>query len=342
MPSGARPRKLVGCARSVEALQKFFGVARIARVTGLDRAGVEVACAVRPSGHVLQVATGKGDTWEEARATALSEAAELWAAERPHDLFHGSARELSAVWVSRDLVAPRLWSQDTRIAWCRGAELGNGAAALVAAQVVYCPPRGGPPLGPAVFRWTSNGMGAHPERAAAVRHAVLEALERDQLARALPRGWTPRIVAGRKLDSARLPLWQRLRDARLEAHVFDLSGRALPVAGAVLVDLEAGPLPVTAGYACGLTPEEAVRGALLEAAQSRLTDVHGAREDVVARSPPQGLIAACSRSRPTRKLSDMPRARRLPRVRAAVVDLLREPLHVVKVVAPDLRVSELL
>src|SRR5215468_3351053 len=69
--------------RRVDDLMTALGVTRVARVTGLDRSGVEVACAVRPGGHVLQVSNGKGLTWEEARASALSEAAELWAAERP-------------------------------------------------------------------------------------------------------------------------------------------------------------------------------------------------------------------------------------------------------------------
>src|SRR5260370_22128182 len=62
-------------------VESLIGVTRVARVTGLDRSGVEVACAVRPGGHVLQVANGKGLRWEDARASALSEAAELWAAE---------------------------------------------------------------------------------------------------------------------------------------------------------------------------------------------------------------------------------------------------------------------
>ena len=57
----------------MDALQSALGVTRVARVTGLDRSGVEVACAVRPLGHVLQVCNGKGETWEEARASALSE-----------------------------------------------------------------------------------------------------------------------------------------------------------------------------------------------------------------------------------------------------------------------------
>jgi ribosomal protein S12 methylthiotransferase accessory factor len=333
----------------VDALLRAIGVTRVARVTGLDRCGVEVACAIRPLGHVLQVSNGKGETWKEARATALSEAAELWAAERvrPGDLVHGAARELDHAWEPRDLVAARLWSEDARIAWLRARELFTGAEVLVPAQVVHCLPRGSPPLGPLCMRWTSNGMGAHPLRGRALRHALLEVMERDQLARALSRGWTPRAIAGRKLDASSLPLWKQLRDNGFEAHVFDLSG-ALAVAGAILVDLEEGPVPVTAGYACGLSPEEAVRGALLEAAQSRLTDVHGAREDVTPadRASMRALRDACERSRPRRKLGQMPRLQDLRAAlrgqRIAVVELAREPLHVVKVVAPELRLSELL
>src|SRR5512134_12094 len=59
------------------AVCEALGVTRVARVTGLDRTGVEVACAVRPGGHVLQVSNGKGATFEEATDGALLEACEL-------------------------------------------------------------------------------------------------------------------------------------------------------------------------------------------------------------------------------------------------------------------------
>lgn len=331
----------------MRGVESILGVTRVARVTELDRSGVEVACAVRPRGHVLQISNGKGVTWAQARASALSEAAELWAAERPFgpSLVYASQRELQHAWTPPPLAAPRLWSKDLRIAWVRGAEIDGGRDVMVPAQAVYCPPQGAPPLGPAVFRWSSNGMGAHPVPRRALLHALLEACERDQLARSLPGGWTRRALSTRKLDASRLPLWQRLRDARLEAHVFDLSGR-MPVLGALLVDLDEGPVPLTAGYACGLTPRQAIDGALLEAAQSRLTDVHGAREDVRApdRAAARELRSACERARPTRSLRDLPSPRRvlLPSRRVAVVTLATRPLQVVKVVSPDLRVSELL
>ena len=85
------PRQLARLADAIE-------VTRIARVTGLDRAGVEVACAVRPRGYVLQVSNGKGLALADAKAGALLEAAELWCAEHPLDsrLRFASLRELEA------------------------------------------------------------------------------------------------------------------------------------------------------------------------------------------------------------------------------------------------------
>jgi ribosomal protein S12 methylthiotransferase accessory factor len=327
-------------------LERSLGVTRVARVTGLDRLGVEVACAVRPGGHVLQIANGKGLSWAQARASALSEAAEMWAAERvpQEELVYGARKDLRNAWSASDLgsagalIAPRLWSDETRIAWRRAREMISGAEVLVPAQAVHCPPQGAPALGPALIRWSTNGMGAHPSRRAAVRHALLEALERDQLARSLPRGWTASEVRERMIAPVTLPrpvrsLVTRFARSGLRAYLFDLSG-TVPLAAAILVD--EGPVPVTAGYACG-----SLLGALLEAAQSRLTDIHGAREDVAA-GDTEGLRDACAKVKPLRDARAMPRLGVLPR--AAVVDLAPRgfPLHVVKVIVPGLGVSELL
>ena len=68
----------------VKHLASAFGVTRLARLTGLDRLGVEVVGAVRPRGHVLQVSQGKGRTLEAARWSALGEAIETAEALRKH------------------------------------------------------------------------------------------------------------------------------------------------------------------------------------------------------------------------------------------------------------------
>lgn len=381
-----RSEAKAGCQQLEEAL----GVTRVARVTGLDRSGVEVACAVRPRGHVLQVSNGKGEVFEQARMGALLEAAELWAAESvdPTGLIIGSLAEVQSgfpgeVWAAGEIgLAPgaeHMWSPDTRIAWRSGIGLFDQAPVLVPAQAVHCPPSGSVPLGPALFAWSSNGMGAHAERDAAILHALLEAIERDQLARSLPEGWTPSEVARRIVDRSllakaapRTARWvERLAEAELSAWLFDLTPRGrgrigLSVGGAILVDQRRGPIPLTAGYACRLDWDKALLGALLEAAQSRLTDIHGAREDVASadREDAETLAEWCERaSRRGGRRVELARgvgARRLTGegaiakvlrglagagfARAAVVDLEPPgfPVHVVKAIVPGLVVSELL
>ncbi len=332
-----------------------IGVTRVARVTGLDRAGVEVACAVRPRGHVLQVSNGKGLRFAEAARGALWEAAELHASE----LVPPGQGPLLLV-AARDLL--------------------GGADLLVPARAVYCPPPGARPVAGPEARWTSNGMGAHPSRAAARLHAVLEAVERDQVARALPRFWTRAAVERRLLRRATLAraapatarLARRIEGRGFEVYLFDLvpESRArsrspsygLPVAGALLFDLRFGPQPVTAGYACALSRDRALRAALLEAAQSRLTDIHGAREDVAPMDPEAAALlhAFCRETRASRSASRLPHHRsRGPRadlrrvlalLRAAGVESvpavdLSPPglgLHVVKVLVPGFRLTGLL
>ncbi|MGA9522017.1 MAG: YcaO-like family protein, partial [Myxococcaceae bacterium] len=195
-----------------------IGVTRIARVTGLDRAGVEVAAAIRPGGHVLQVCNGKGETWERAALGAVLEAAELaWAEHVDHrSLVYGSRRELTPrgapdrVWSASELgsagrlVDPALWSDDVVCAWRRGRDLLSRREVLVPAQAVHCPPPDAVALGPISVAWTTNGSGAHPDPDAALLHALLEAAERDQLARVLPDGWTSEALISRRLQRGSL------------------------------------------------------------------------------------------------------------------------------------------
>jgi ribosomal protein S12 methylthiotransferase accessory factor len=324
-------------APKLARLAERFGVTRLARLTGLDRCGVEVVGAVRPRGHVLQVSQGKGLTLAHAQWSALGEALELSAAENPDvGSFRFGTAPPGSAWDAAGL----------SVAWVPARRLADGAPCLVPAQAVYCPPAGTCWMGPAVTTWRSNGLGAHPSsRAAAVEHAVLELVERDSLARVLPHGWTAHEALRRlvKAPAAAAALSQR----GFGCFVFDLTPAqaSLPVAGALLFDLEGGPVPLTAGYACRRHWAAAAEAAWLEAAQSRLTEIHGAREDVLhgAREAGRELLRALEGVTPRAPPRRVER-RSLSRVvdgEVALVELCTAPF-VVKAVSPDLLVSELL
>lgn len=318
------------------SLLQRFGITRVARLTGLDRLGVEVFAAVRPAGHVLQVSQGKGRSAQAARWSAVSEAIELAAAETVDD---------ARLWFGE---APRDALFDAgglSIAWVRGRSIASGTALSVPAELVYCPPAGRRWFGPSLYRWQSNGLGAHPRsRAHAERHALLELLERDAIARVLPHGWT---AAGARRRLVTAPGWTAGFASRgFRCFTFDLTPPGWPVrvAGALLFDVEADVVPLTAGYCCRATWAAAVDGAVLEAAQSRLTEIHGAREDVLHGTRAHGaeLLTALAKARPASPTAG--RGGSLARwvdPRVAVVELRAAP-WVVKAVSPVHQVTELL
>jgi ribosomal protein S12 methylthiotransferase accessory factor len=355
-------------------IARAVGVTRVARVTGLDRTGVEVATAIRPAGHVLQVSNGKGDSFAAAAAGAVLEALELHAAERTRVDAFGTAEALAVA--GHEVIRPErldggvTGADRLAIAWRAGRDLATGEPVLVPAHAVHCPPADAGLPGPAVVRWTSNGMGAHPDPDAALLHALQEAAERDRLARALPEGFAPDAVAALLVAPRTLPRAAPRTAARVVAlerkgfRVFLLdvgSSFDLPVAAAVLVDPLDPAVPVAAGYACRLRRDDALEAALLEACQSRLTEIHGAREDVSVggRDAALPLVELLASARARRSAAALPDVHaRSPRagVRAALAALARAgghrvaavPLdapagvHVVKVVAEGLLVSELL
>ncbi|HYH96546.1 MAG TPA: YcaO-like family protein, partial [Hyalangium sp.] len=265
-------------------------VTRVARVTGLDRTGVEVACAIRPAGPPRPVLTGHGLTFEQAALGALFEAAELWASEHVPasrlvwgaraelDERTGSAWSAEALGSAGRLVEPRLWGDSVRCAWRQATELHSGRPVWVPAQGVHCPPAGAVALGPVSVAWTRNGTGAHPDARRALLRALLEATERDQLTRALPDGWTEEVVRRRMLGPVVLgraaprteELARALRERGFSVYLFDVTPTSrtpgavgLPVGAAVLVDAEEGPAPLTVGYGCALGRDQALLRALL-------------------------------------------------------------------------------
>jgi ribosomal protein S12 methylthiotransferase accessory factor len=226
-------------------------------------------------------------------------------------------------------------------AWVRGVRASDGVAVWLAAERVYCPPKGVAWLGPSTARWTSNGLGAHRLKSRAIQHAMLEVWERHALTLAIPDGWTSDTV--RRFGVAlNTPQTRRLRGRGFEVVACLFARRPLPLAGVLLFDLQEQVIPLTAGYACRLSDGEALEAALLEAVQSRLTEIHGAREDVAFS---QRVSAESLRLPERRKWHPGSTASALPQTvksRIVIVELRRTPLFVVKAVGVDLETSELL
>jgi len=148
---------------------------------------------------------------------------------------------------------------------------------FVPAHAVFHPlPRDSPPL----FRTNTNGLASGNTKEEAVFHGLAEIVERDawSLVEATKRPG-PRITdppQGLPAD-----LLRRFADAKVEVRVRDItSDLGIPTCAAVADDtLLRDPRLLTIGMGTHTSARIAFLRALTEVAQSRLTQIHGARED---------------------------------------------------------------
>jgi ribosomal protein S12 methylthiotransferase accessory factor len=267
-----------------------MGVTRAADITGLDRLGIPTWCAIRPDARQVQVTNGKGLTHDAARVSALMEAVEHWHAEYGEWEFCGaSAADLGRRGIAHVPPAElpdyeeRVHLTDRRVIdWVRGESLVDGAPVLLPACAAYL-------IEPMFMHFSTNGLASGNHRVEATLHALYEVIERDAVSRlrrggmSLPRGES-RIVDLRTVpDGPVAQLRDQLVHAAVQLVLIRVEGIA-PVSTfwAVLLD-PASPFAcsyVNMGQGSHLSPTVAAVRAITEAAQSRLTFIHGSREDL--------------------------------------------------------------
>lgn len=269
-----------------------FGITRVADVTGLDRIGIPVWCAIRPNSWSLAVSQGKGLTPEQAQISAIMEAVELWHAERV---------ELTTRWERPDRLTQEATALDVRtlpdpdpgvceqrIPWVLGIDLVDGSPCWVPRDAVDCDDRIDPHRPPAAVQGGTNGLAAGATRAQATVHALCEVLERHAVA-----GWEElreaeranhRVDLGTVKDPINRELIARFASAGVTPVVWDVgSAVGVPVFDCLLVEddqLTLHPMPQVLGTGCHPRPEVALTRALTEAAQVRATIIAGARDSI--------------------------------------------------------------
>jgi ribosomal protein S12 methylthiotransferase accessory factor len=271
-----------------------MGITRVADVTGLDHLGVPVAMAYRPNARSLSVSPGKGLDLAAARTSALMEAIEGWHAERILlPLLLASANELRFTHPLADVarlprVAAGEISDDLRILWTEGRDLLADAPAWLPFEVVHtCYTLPLPPSTGALLA-SSNGLSSGNHLVEASVHAICELVERDAttLWHALDdegRRRT-RVDLGTVDDPACVSVLARFAAAGIVVGVWETTTDVgLPAFRCTIVDGDPtwhrSHLP---GLGAGCHPSRAIAllRALTEAAQTRLTLITGARDDM--------------------------------------------------------------
>lgn len=275
---------------------RHYGVTRVADVTGLDDIGIPVFQAVRPASRTVSVSQGKGLTAHAARVSAAMEAIELWHAENlpsPSTPRTAASLDLPYRLTRLDLAEGSLLHDGLPLPWLEGEGLLSGASVPVPEPAVRLDHTYRAEWTPPLFRTTSNGLASGNTIAEATAHSLAELCERDSLARLRGR---PRTDWSRlDLDSVEDPDCRSLLElyavAQVSVEVVVAEGR--PPCFEARIRSEAHPVTYT-GAGCHLDPAIALSRALTEAAQSRLTAVTGARDDLppLLYRPSDGRIRA--------------------------------------------------
>jgi ribosomal protein S12 methylthiotransferase accessory factor len=275
----------------IEPVLEACGITRLADVTRLDELGVPVYCSIRPDAMILQVSNGKGLSADAAQVSALMEGIELHHAETPDRarLRRASLRELrgagSAV-VEPDSIEgylPRYLSDSFVVDWTEGEDLQTGELTWAPASAVFFG------MNPSLHDTNTNGLASGNHLVEATLHALYELMERDAGARVVVDGRLRIRERCRIVD----PQTIRDRDCRDLVDAVEAAGTkvvllwvdgGLPVHTFWAVFLNKRALaPVSTfsvGWGTHLDAGVAACRALTEAAQSRATIIHGAREDI--------------------------------------------------------------
>lgn len=269
--------------KRVEQFASACGITRVANITDLDRIGIPVFSCIRPSAAAgaISVYNGKGVTETAARASAIMEGIERFSAEPDgHEIIidrYDTLAQTEPALIPKDLIIPRGTDLDLFYPWMKGYDITNEKPIWIPAHAVGHPvPRDYNTL----MKTNTNGLASGNTPEEAVYHAVCELIERD--------AWS--IVeashnAGPVIqdidDPTALQLLDRFEKADVEIILRDItSDVGIPTVAAVADDRKLkDPTLLTIGMGTHSCPEVALFRALTEVAQSRATQIHGARED---------------------------------------------------------------
>jgi YcaO-like protein with predicted kinase domain len=278
----------------VKPLMPAMGITRIANVTGLDTIGIPVVMVSRPNSRSVSVSQGKGATLEAAKASGLMESVESYHAERISlPLMLGSYEDIRYTHRVVDVdrlphLTDSLYTPHTQLLWIEGKELLSNQGLWVPYEMVHLDYTMPLPTGHGCFVPSSNGLASGNHFFEAVSHGISEVVERDattlwHLLDSEEQERT-RINLDTVDDPSCRELLEKYSNAGVLVAVWEITSDVGMPAFLCRILQEAPPpyndYRPASGMGCHPARNIALSRALTEAAQSRLTFISGARDDL--------------------------------------------------------------
>jgi len=268
---------------------KAAGVTRVTEITHLDRVGIPVYSAIRPSAAdgAVSIYAGKGATKDQAKASAMMEAFERYSAELQEDdiknnLISVCFDEIDGCINPESLILPNLPfnSQKRELNWVKAVNIKDDNEHLVPADAVFHPYNSSNEIN--LFKSNTNGLASGNKIEEAVFHGITEVIERDAWSLfEVKRKNAPEIDPETIENPIIKELLGKFKKEGIEVKILNLTSDVEAATIAAVSDdiVLKDPALLTLGVGTHLDPEIAVMRALTEVAQSRATQIHGTRED---------------------------------------------------------------
>jgi len=264
----------------IEPLMEKIGVTEVRDITGLDRLGIPVFSAIRPSAArgAVSVHAGKGIDPLNARVSAMMEAIERFSAEKPQCMEFASYEEIGLTRAvdPRDLILPQPLAMGEKLQWISSWDILNDEEVYLPANAVLHP-YNSQGIGTQIFRSDTNGLASGNVMEEAILHALFEVVERDALSCAEQgRSLGKRL----RVDSGPVrELLDIFENQGVAIHLWLTDGKTrLPTVAAAADDtVTKDPGLLVIGCGTHASPEIAALRAITEVAQSRASYLEGGR-----------------------------------------------------------------
>ena len=283
-----RSMNLIDTYKNIKSLVDIIGVTRVADLTNLDRIGIPVFSCIRPEAKIgaISVYNGKGYTKQAAEVSAIMESIERYSAEKININTIGKYSILKSnnnILNPNDLILPQFTNFDSNIPWSKGYEINpitlECDQILIPSNAIFHPID---KKYNCLFRTNTNGLASGNTIEEALFHGICEVIERDSwsiVEYSQNAGSIITDINDREINF----LIEKFNNAGINIILRNItSDIGITTIAAISDDiLMKDPTLLCLGMGTHTSPKIAMIRALTEVAQSRITQIHGAREDTV-------------------------------------------------------------